>query len=337
MSESITDNEASTVDDSSNDIEDNDKLDNAIKGKHKLAVSKIDKAQNLSKNTQNMIEECMKNIDSDVDELNKKKHELFENTILPMESILSDLGVDDIVSQSVPENKVQLKESDDGKVEIKELSSGVVIATFYALISAVVVVLGWCYTAATQLGMPVIPKNGPDIERLNKALEWTSAQMGLGLSADIGGAIIIVIVLLVMLMVYLFTVQLRASNNLRVANEIEENVNLYCTDKDQCKKKMVLVREHIQRAIKILDDYRVALEELHAKLKRAMHVEKADSYKELHATTKDEILTAQQLIAELRSLSQTQIAENGVLTDEMVDRIDSAEHTLDEYIKKIYS
>jgi len=303
---------------------------------HSLAVSKIEQAKYKSQNTLDMIEECMKNIDLDMGELNREKTKLFAEVIDPIEVILTDLDVDGVVQEEVVDSSVELKELDDAKVEIKDLSRGRAKGLFFAVISAIALLVGWCYMATTALGMSFVPPNGPDIERLNKALEWTATQLGQTANANIGAAVLIIVLLIVAFLIYSLIVYVRAANNLKTAQSIESKVEAYCTNKEECREKMAVVREHIQSSSKIADKYRVILDELYAKLKRAVYIEEHDSYRDLHSRTKADILTMQKLIIEIKALLNTPIADHGVLTDGVIQRVDTAKNTIDEYIKKLY-
>jgi len=305
--------------------------------KHDLAVGKIEQAKYQSQNIQDMMAECMHNIDLDMEEFNLEKRKLYAEAIDPIETILDDLGVDHVVHGEVTDSSVELKDLDDAKVEISEISSGRVKGAFFAILSAIVLLVGWCYAATTSLGLSFVPQNGPDMEKLNKVLEWTSTQIGQGANANIGATLLIVTLLVLMFVVYSIVVHVRASNNLKIADSIESEVDTYCTNKEECKEKMAVVREHIQKSSTIINDYRVILEELYFGLKRAVHIEKHDSFGDLHAKTKAEILTIKELIGEIESLTDTPIAKYGVLTDDVIDRIVSAQEMISSYIKKIYS
>jgi len=302
-----------------------------------LAKEKIEKAKILTADTRAQIEECMKNIDKDIEKLTAQKQALFESALHPSEKLLEDLKMETELLDTLPDNGVELLDLDEDQVEIKELSSGRIKGCFFALLAGVLTFMGWALASSRALGLSIPPEKIPDLPRLNTMLEWTSQQLGQGSSAKLGAAAVIIAVVLIMWIVYAVIVSLRASHNLRVANETEEAVTLYCTTKEECKEKMKLVREHIQNSTRTLAKYKVLLEEQNAKIRRAVFLEEAEAYDGLHANTKAELAVTKQLVAEAKQLMEVPISEAGVLTTEAKDALQKINRSLNEYIMKLYS
>ena len=307
------------------------------RGKAKIAAYKIAKAKELSRDIQEQIEQCMKNIDLDIDELNAKKEEFFSTTLNVSEKLLAGLGVEDITSETLSPSKVELKDANEGRVEIKELSSGRFKGFFFALMTALAALAAWCFAATSQLGLPLLPDKIPDMERLNKALEWTASLLGQGANANIGAAVVIIVLLLIMWIVYTLIVSSRASSNLKIAQETEEALGAYCTDKEDCKQKMELIREHIQNSGKSIDKFQILLQEQNAKLNRAIFLEEVDSYEDLHVNTRADIQDTQYLIAKAKKLLDSPIAEAGVLTNDSIAVLKAANKAVNDHIMKLYS
>jgi len=307
--------------------------------KSKLAIAheKIEKAKTLTEETKEQIIECMNNIDKDIEKLNAEKELFYNSALKPGEMLLKQVGVEEDSLDILPKSSVELIDPDRDSVEIETLSTGRLKGFFFALLAGIATFMGWAFTASKTLGFSIPPEKMPDFPRLNKMLEWTSAQLGQGANATIGAAVVVIAILLVMWIVYSLIVSMRASKNLRIANETEEAVSLYCTNKEECKQKMEKVREHIQNSSTTLAKYKVLLEEQNAKIRRALFLEDAEDFEGLHAHTKADIATTQHLITEVKKLLEAPISEAGILTKEAIDTLNKANKTINDHIMKLYS
>ncbi len=309
----------------------------SVKSKLQVAREKIEKAKVLTRETREQIEACLQNIEKDTKELEEIKREIHAQVLRRSEDIFEEIGIDNERVESVTDSQIGLVSPSEGEVEIKELSSGRLKGFFWAVIVMIATFATWCYTAVSALGLPLVPEKFPDIQRLTKALEWTSEKLGQGANASVGVAVVIAVTVILGWLVYMLIVSMKHSHNLRIAEETEEAVALYCTDKDDCKAKMKIVREHIQHSSKTLDKYRVLLEEQNAKLQRALFIEEAEGYNDLHANTKEEIAVTQTLITALKSLLETPISEAGILTTEAIETLKRTNKTANDHIMKLYS
>ena len=307
-----------------------------VKSKFELAKEKIENAKVRSAQAKVQIEECLENIESDTKELEELKKSLQKEAIDNTNKLFDELGVEIENVDANKESQIGLVSAEDGEVEIKDLKSGKVGAFLWALLSMIAVFAAWCYIATSSLGLPIIPDKFPDIYRLTKALEWTSKQLGQGESASVGAAVVVGVLLVLGWLIYMILVSIRHSKNLRLAEQTDEAVSLYCTNKEDCKAKMKIVREHIQNSTKTLTKYKVLLEEQNAKLKRALVVEEANGYDSLHNKTKEEIEATQKLIGQLKKLLDTPISESGVLSKEAIETLKHATKEVNEHIMKIY-
>jgi predicted phage tail protein len=306
------------------------------KKKHHIAVEKIEKAKELSHEAHSIMEECMKNIDEDLEKLQTQKETLFDNSLNPSELLLEKTGTEEQKLEALPDSEVDLVDPEVQEVEIRDLSSGKFKAIFFSILSGIVLLLAWCYTAVSKLGLPIVPEKIPDMERLNKVLEWTSAQIGQGDNANIGSAIVIISVLFVMFVVYLIMVATRANHNLKVATQTEEAISTYCTQREECQQKMQLIRTHIQETTRALGEYGILLDEQNAKIRRALHFEDGESYYELHQLTRDEIDRTKQLVNSVKFLLSAPIAQSGVLTQSGIETLTDAKEYIISYLEELY-
>ncbi len=342
MAEENTEKITKNIDESQNTVEDSieqkevAKLNQKIK-KSDIAKEKIEYAKTLKSEINEQLNECMKNIEEEIEKLDRQKEQFIASALKPAEDLLHKAGIDEDMSIEQASMQVELPDADADSVEIKELSSGRFKGFFWALIAGLASLFGWCFIAAKSLGVPIPPQKVPDLDRLNKMFEWTSQQIGQDANANIGTAVVIISVILIMWIVYTIIVSMRASHNLRLAEKTEEEISNYCRDKEECKQKMELVKEHIQNSAKTLEKYKVIIEEQNAKIKRALFLEEVEAYEDLHAKTKDDIEITKRMIVDAKKLLDTQIAKEGVLTPEAKEILQKTNKTINDRILEIYS
>jgi HSP90 family molecular chaperone len=130
---------------------------------------------------------------------------------------------------------------------------------------------------------------------------------------------------------------LREAHNQKLAQKVNEEAQFYCTKKEECKKEMEKVSEHIHSVIKTLYTYDVFYDELNAKLRRILHLEGKIPFDEYHSKSKEEMKNAAILIDSLKELISVPMAgENGSLSREGVEALERSNHILDLYREKLY-
>jgi len=304
--------------------------------KHDRAKAKVAEAQQKILSTDEEIEACMKKIDEDLEDFKAVEARFVETTLQPAQKVLTELGAADRVLESVPAPKVDLEDPEVENVEIKKLSSGRLSGLTWGLIGGVVALAGWCYTATQALGLPLLPEKLPDMERLNAALAWTAKQLGQGENVAVGAVIVGGGVLVTVGAIYGIITALRGSKNLKVAEKIEADTEFYCTKKGECKSQMEKVREHIAHAKKTIEKYEVLLGELNARLKRALFIEEADNYDQLHAKTKEDVRKLKKLSHEVERFLETPMAEHGILSKEGVETLEAVNKAANDYVMELY-
>ena len=305
--------------------------------KHTLASKKIENAKKISEEAKATIDKCMQDIAEDVEKLDEVKINFYEKSLNPSELLLEKQDFDDDMLVDLPDSIIELADSKNSDIEIKDISSGIFKAIFMALMTGVVMLLAWYYVVTSHLGMSLIPEKILDLERINKILEWTSTQLGQNSNANIGFIAIVLTLLIVMSLVYVVTMSIRASNNLKLADKTENDISLYCTEKEECKKKMQLIRKHIQDATEIIKGYGIVIDEQVAKINRALYFEDADSYNQLHRSTKEEFIKTKALNKQIKALLLTPVAESGILTQDSIKVLGDTKKYLDKYVDELYS
>jgi len=87
----------------------------------------------------------------------------------------------------------------------------------------------------------------------------------------------------------------------------------------------------------IIESISQVLQEQNAKLNRAIFVEEVDSYEDLHANTRADIQGTQYLMAKAKKLLDSPIAEAGVLTNDSIAVLKTANKAVNDHIMKLYS
>ncbi len=305
--------------------------------KHDLAKAKLAQAQQKIVSTDEEIEACLKRIDEDLSEFKAVEARFVETTLKPAQKILKELGVADRVLESAPTPKVDLEDPEVEAVEIAKLSSGRLSGLTWGLIGGAAALAGWCYTATQALGLPLLPEKLPDMERLNAALAWTAKQLGQGENVAVGGVIVAGGTLAIVGSIYWIITALRGSKNLKVAEKIEADTEFYCTKKGECKAQMEKVREHIAHAKKTVEKYDVLLAELNARLKRALFIEEAQNYDQLHSYTRNDVKRMKKLTHDVERLLETPMAEHGILSKEGIETLEAVNKAANDYVMELYS
>jgi predicted transposase YbfD/YdcC len=304
--------------------------------KHHLAKSKLAEAETRIKSTDEEIEACLAKIDEDMQRFKGVESRFFDQTLKPAQTMLKNLGATDRVLESTPAPKVDLNDPDIEAVEIKPISSGAFKGLMLGLTSGIVALGGWCYMATQALGLPLIPQKLPDMERWTRVLEWTSQKIGQGANVAVGLTALVLAVLVIVWFVYWLTKTLTAGSNLKKAVRIEEDTEFYCTKKGECKAQMENVREHIAHAQKTVEKYDVLLAEQNARLRRALYIEEAEKYDQLHAKTQQDVKTIKHLTTQIERFLETPMAEHGILSQEGIATLEEVNKVANDYVMELY-
>jgi hypothetical protein len=300
------------------------------------AKSRIEEAAEKIKSTDEEIEECLGKIDHDLNVFKEAEVDFVENTLKSSQMFLKTAGVSDSVLESAPHPIVDMNDPNVKQVHIKSISSGGFKGFMLGLLGGAAVLGAWCYSATQALGLPLLPDKFPDMDRLTKALEWTSQKVGQGSNVSVGAAVVVVAILASIFLLYWLTKAFTTSSNLRTATRIEEDTEFYCTKKSECKDQMGKVREHIAQGKQVIKKYDVLLGEQNAKLKRAFFVEEAEKYDQLHNKTKEEINKIKKLTSEVEKFLKTPMAERGILNKESIEILGRTNKAANSYIMEIY-
>ncbi len=304
--------------------------------KHLQATAKVATAQSRIQSTNEEIEACMARVEEDLNAFKGAQTRFFNQVLHPSQQMLKAVGAKDRIFESLPAPQVDLKDDALAPVAIVKLSSGTGRGLLYGLLGGLAVVGGWCYAATQALGMPLIPETFPDVARITQSLGWVAQRMGQGNNVAVGGTIIGVSAVVVGWGVYALTKTVRGSSNLKKATQIEEDTEFYCTKKGECKAQMEKVREHIAHAQEMVEKYEVLLAEQNAALQRALYIEEADTYDQLHPHTQQTVRTIKKLTTEVERLLETPMAKHGILSKEGIEILERTHKSANDFVAELY-
>jgi len=305
--------------------------------KHTQAVIKVATAQSRIQSADEEIEACMARVEEDLNAFKTVQKRFFEQALHPSQQMLKAVGANDHVFEGIPTPKVDLEDPSLTPVEIVKLSSGTGRGLLYGLLGGVAVVGGWCYAATQALGLPLIPERFPDMERVTQSLGWVAQLMGQGDNVMVGGTIIGVSAVVIGWGIYALTKTVKGSANLKQAAKIEEDTEFYCTKKGECKAQMEKVREHVANAQKMIEKYEVLLAEQNAALQRALFIEEAETYDQLHAHSQQTVKTIKKLTTEVERFLETPMAEHGILSKEGIEILERTNKAANDHVMGLYA
>ena len=299
----------------------------------------IDEARALVEASDIDVRDCMQILDEDIASFEQRKSQLLSGSAEKIEELLEEVGFEPEEIEDIGKEGVSFNSEEKIKpMRVKSLSSGKFSSFILSLIVAFASVAGWIYVATQKLGITPDISKLPSQEMQNKVLSWIGGGMTGGDGNPLYGMIVLgVTAILTMWIVYAIRVQLRASSNQKIAEKVSEDAKFYCTQKEECKKEMESVSEHIHKVIKTLDTFDVLFEEQNAKIRRIIYLEGKLPFHEYHQKSKDEMNQSGIIIDGLNQLISTAMAdENGSLSSEAKESLEEVISIQDRYIKRFY-
>jgi len=303
--------------------------------KAKLVEYKILRAKELIDKSESKIREWISDVEAKVNSFKEYERGHLSPLINNSRQLLEKIGIKGVKVNEEPSIDMKIKDIEE-RLEIEEPPSGVGLALSGSIISGILVVIGWCALISKKLGMPVPPKEVPDLATINKLLASISDMFGQGENTSIGIAIVAGSALVVMWLVYTIIMSIKVSTNIQRAEEIEKEALKHSKEKLSHKNRIQDVKGHIDNLEDVVKSYEVILAELNATLTRALHIEKAKSFDELHNKTKEAVSELQHLLKELDELLSSPISKEGSITKESKEALAKAKKAIDDYIAKIY-
>ncbi|MEA3455705.1 MAG: hypothetical protein U9R26_04300 [Campylobacterota bacterium] len=305
----------------------------------KNADQLINEARDMVNQSDLEVKDCMEILDEDITAYEEAKSSLTEGSMRKNETLLSEVGFEPEEIDSTAEDAVKFGSEEPIKpMQVKSLSSGKFSAFILALIAGIAVIAGWVFVATEKLGTTLYLDRVPSQEAQNKLLSWIGGGMTGGEGNPMVGMVILGLsALIAMWAVYSLRVYLREAHNQKLAQKVNEEAKFYCTQKEECKKEMEKVSEHIHKVITSLHTYDIYFNELNATMERIIYLEGKIPFNEYHLKSKEEMKGATILVNSLNELISTPMAgENGSLSKESSKILERSNRTLEHYREKLY-
>ncbi len=306
----------------------------------KNADQLIAEARDMLQQSDNESKDCLGTLNEDMEAFESEKAKVLDGSIHKVEALLSEAGFKSDVISDVGGEDIKIGSVEPiAPIRVKSLSSGKFTAFILGLIAGLVAVVAWIYVATENLKMTLDMSKIPEAGVIDKILVW----IGGGITGGEGNALMGMVILSVsglvtMWIVYSIKVFLKESSNDRFAQKVHKDAEFYCTKKEECKREMKKVSEHINEVINSLKTYDIFFQELDARLQRVIYLEGKVPFDTYHSKSKEDMNQANLLIGSLgRLLSVSMAEEDGSLSEEAIKAMHKSNHSLELYREKLYA
>ncbi len=306
----------------------------------KNAEQLIDEARDMVQQSDHDSKDCLEILDKDMEAFEDEKSRVLESSVRKTETLLSEVGFESDAIGDVGDEDIKIGSVEPiAPIRVRSLSSGKFNAFILGLIAGLIAVVAWIYVAAENLKMTLDTSKIPETEVIDKILLWIGGGITGGEGNALAGMVILSVSgLVTMWVVYSIKVFLKENSNDRFAQKIHKDAEFYCTKKEECKREMERVSEHVNKTIGSLQTYDIFFQELDARLQRVIYLEGKVPFDTYHPRSKEDMKRANLLIDSLRRLLSIPMAgENGSLSEEAVDALDKSNHSLELYQEDLYA
>ncbi len=300
----------------------------------------IDEARDMVQQSDHASKDCLEILDRDIESFVDEKRRVLEGSVRKTEALLSEAGFDPSSVEDVGDEGVKFESEEPiVPVRVKPLSSGKFSAFIWGLIVGLAAVAAWIYVATENMKMTLDVSKIPEVEVIDQILLW----IGGGITGGEGNALVGIVILAVsgltaIWIVYTVKVFIRENSNDRLAQKVHKDAEFYCTKKEECKKEMEKISEHINKTIKSLHTYDIFFQELDAGLQRVIHLEGKVPFDTYHPKSKEDMKRANLLINSLGGLLSVPMAgDNGSLSKEANEALTKSNHSLELYRENLYA
>ncbi len=294
----------------------------------------VDTSKNIVESVEREIKEEMDRLNEDLKKLSELEEEVLNTTLKTAEDLLKEVGYEeDLANVEFIPPAFEYDKKDKPPV-IKEPSSGKFGAFVLGLLGGAATSGGIIYYYLQKMGIDPSTVNKEQIievlKEVGKTITGTSPNEYIG-GAAVGGAFLVVFII-----IYKIFVAVKASRNLKLAQELHEEAHIHKSKREERKEEIRRTDEHVNKVIDVLDKLNVILQEYNAKLKRILHLEGAKNFNDYHEKSKKDIEDAYKIAREIKILIITPEATEGELNEESVDVLHQNERVLNEMLQKLY-
>jgi len=308
------------------------------KNEHEKALVIVDETKKIIQNAQKQVNECMLLLKDDLENFEKSKQDLRKSALNQSEELLLELGFESDMLHTQEEAKIDIKtvqsKAQEGVIEVQEVFSGKLSSFAIGVVFALLLAVGLLYLAleATHTPWGLIG----DSHSLAVVLSQIGEKSLSHANMFTGVAVLVVVSMLFGYLVYTIQVSLRASKNLRVAQQTHQEAQFYCTQKDECKIQMEKVDAHINETIEMINFYKLLLQEQNMRLKRILLIEHKQEFESYHYKSQADMENTQRLVDGILELLSTPIVAQGSLSSQAQEALVDAKRVINHHIKAIY-
>ncbi len=327
------------LDQESEDLQEDDCKVPAVSGdgdRHSQAQREIEAARALVESVDAEVQSSLEDVRRDLESLKSYETNSLQPLISESYRILEELKVQEL--PEVPEEvEVELEPSDKKDLKIRDLSKGGGKAFLLGTLTSLATLGAWWVYGAQKVGVAVIPDHIPNLTLLNKVCGGASLLIGPAQNPEAGAAIAIGTALLFGGFVFWLVKLMRSINNEKRAKETAKTASAYCRRMREWNRDLAKIKEQIAKVHEILKKYEVILDENNASLRRAIFIERVDSYKDLHDKSSKRLEEIEQILKQLEQLIKTPIAKDGAITPQGVEALEEAQRFLQSHIDNLYN
>jgi len=248
-----------------------------------------------------------------------------------LRKIFNTLGIEE-TNISEP-NKEHIELVEVKEVEFPKLSRGASLATVFSFLGGAGLLAWWYSSASKALGLEL---GAPTADSLNRMLEWTSAEVGLEPSVQMGAMVVAGVLFVTMFIIYTIVKMIKSFSNLQKAKKVENETSQYLDEKAKEIEEVAKIKTHVENLDNTISRVRILLAELKAKIDRALHLENASDYDSLHDNSKADIKNAVFILSTTDKLLAVPVSISGRVNEKSIEVLKETEHDVGEYIDKLY-
>ncbi len=299
--------------------------------------SLVDTSKSIVESVEKEIREEMDKLNADLEKLSSLEQEVLNTTLKTAEELLREVGYEEDLSNVEFVPPAFEYDKKDRPPVIKEPSSGKFSAFILGLLGGAATSGGIVYYYLNKMGVDVSSLSNLNKEQIIEVLKEVGKTItGTSPNEYIGGVAVGGAFLIVFIIIYKIFVAVKASRNLKLAQELHEEAHVHKSKREERKEEIKRTDEHVNKVIDTLDKLNVILQEYNAKLKRILHLEGAKNFNEYHEKSKKDIEDAYKIAKEIKLLIVTPEATEGELNEESVEVLHQNERVLNEILQKLY-
>ena len=331
-----------------------EEVEEKIVSKNEHAKKLIDESKEIIYTVDNDVYEAKSVVYDNIDALKEVKSELTDVTIAHSRVLLGKVNHPYTEDDDFTPFEVEMAESPE-EVKVKNIGSGWFSGFILAVLGMIATAIGWLFASSKMTGEPLpAPLNTlatldkiPTLDELpkldtiftvdnipsDKMFAWVG-----GDNAQIGMAVMGITTPLIGYLIYKIRTSLKQNKNLKSANRIFEESNLYAETQKELKSDLMRIDEHIKAVTPLVGNYKVILDEQNAKLERIIHIEgELQEHGQYQRASQEIMSDTEKLMESVERLIITPITKDGRLNEFSKNALIDSRVLYESYLSKLYA